>query len=99
MEVLVHMGVEIDQCGNCGGVWLDCDEWTRMTRGRGKDAVRLQVVNRTVADLPCPRCGMVLEMGSHSEETNFLIDFCPGCQGAFFDRGELARLLARNPKP
>lgn len=96
MEPLVQMGVEIDQCVNCAGVWLDQDEWTRMTRGRGKDAVKLSVINRTVADLPCPRCGQVLEMGSHSDDTGFLIDFCPHCQGAFFDRGELARLLSRD---
>jgi Zn-finger nucleic acid-binding protein len=95
MEIFTQMGVEIDQCGNCGGVWMDQGEWTKMTRGRGKDAVKLHVVNRTVADLPCPRCGNVLEMGSHSEHTDFLIDYCAHCQGCFFDRGELARLLAR----
>ena len=91
----MQMGVEVDQCGNCGGVWLDSGEWTRMTRGRGKNAVTLSVVNRTVADLPCPRCGKVLEMGSHSDDTEFMIDYCPNCRGAFFDRGELARLLTR----
>lgn len=90
------MGVELDQCSNCGGVWLDCDEWAKMTRGRGKDAVTLSVINRTIAGLPCPRCGRVLEIGSHSEHLDFLIDYCSGCQGAFFDRGELARLLARD---
>lgn len=96
MEILSQMGVEIDQCGNCGGVWMDRDEWTKMTRGRGDKAVTLKVVNRTPADVPCPRCGHGLEMGSHSEHTDFLIDYCAHCQGAFFDRGELARLLTRD---
>jgi Zn-finger nucleic acid-binding protein len=95
MEKVFQQGIELDQCGNCGGIWLDCDEWTAITRGRGKNAVRLAVVNRTVADLPCPRCGHVLEMGSHSEYLDFLIDYCAHCHGCFFDRGELARLLAR----
>ena len=95
MEKFTQMGVEVDQCGNCGGVWLDRDEWASITRGRGKDAVRLTVVNRTVADLPCPRCGKVLETGHHHAHLDFWIEFCAHCQGCYFDRGELARLLAR----
>lgn len=95
MEPFLLMGVEIDQCGNCGGVWLDNEELARITRGRGRDALQLKVINRTVADMPCPRCGRVLEMGSHSEDLEFLIDVCVECQGCFLNRGEFARLLAR----
>ncbi len=95
MEVFVQVGVEIDQCAKCGGVWLDEDEWFRLTRGRGDDAVRLSVVNRRPTEYPCPRCLTLLEEGNHSKDSEFAIDICPGCGGGFFDRGEMVRLLAR----
>lgn len=96
MESVTQMGVELDQCGNCNGVWLDRGEWTQMTRGRGKDAVTFQVVNtKPIPDFRCPRCQAVMEEGHHHAHDDFAIDQCPSCQGCFLDRGELFRLLAR----
>lgn len=98
MDVFKQLGVEIDQCGNCGGVWLDSGEWTELTRSRGADAIKLQVVNRRECEFKCPRCSVHLEVGFHSEDSSFEIEYCPSCEGGFFDRGEMVRLLARNPK-
>lgn len=95
MEAFVQVGVEIDSCASCGGVWLDHNEWGRLTRGRGDQAVRLTVVNCRPTEFPCPRCRTPLEEGNHSESLDFQIDYCPGCGGGFFDRGEMVRLLAR----
>lgn len=96
MEVFKQIGVEIDQCGNCGGVWLDADEWTDLTRGRGADAVTFEVVNRQETEFKCPRCpSAFLEVGFHSEDSTFEIEYCARCKGGFFDRGEMVRLLAR----
>ncbi len=96
MEAITQMGVELDQCGNCNGVWLDRGEWTQMTRGRGKDAVTFHVVNaKPIPDFQCPRCQTALEEGHHHAYDDFAIDQCPSCQGCFLDRGELFRLLAR----
>lgn len=98
MDKFQQLGVEIDQCGNCGGVWLDADEWTELTRSRGKDAVKLEVVNRRESEFKCPRCPVNLEVGFHSEDDTFEIEFCARCKGGFFDRGEMIRLLARPEK-
>jgi Zn-finger nucleic acid-binding protein len=95
MDVFHQLGVEIDQCNICGGVWLDRDEWRALTRSRGKDAVQLEVINLTPTDFPCPRCGDKLQEGHHSEFSDFIIEHCGRCGGGFFDRGEMTRLLAR----
>jgi len=95
MDVFFQLGVEIDQCNICGGVWLDRDEWKALTRSRGKDAVELSVVNLKETSLTCPRCQGTLHEGEHSKFPDFKIDHCAQCGGSFFDRGEMVRLLAR----
>lgn len=95
MEVFYQLGVEIDQCNSCGGVWLDRDEWKALTRSRGKDAVELVVVNMSPTGFKCPRCSNLLAEGEHEKYPDFKIDYCTKCGGGFFDRGEMMRLLAR----
>ena len=95
MEVFYQLGVEIDQCNHCGGVWLDRGEWKALTRSRGANAVELKVVNLKPTSFKCPRCENKLEEGEHSEHSDFKIDYCQTCGGGFFDRGEMVRLLAR----
>ena len=95
MDVFHQLGVEIDQCNACGGVWLDRDEWKALTRSRGADAVELTVVNLRPTDFVCPRCTGKLEEGEHSSHADFVIEHCTRCGGGFFDRGEMYRLLAR----
>lgn len=97
MEPFFQVGVEIDQCNSCAGVWLDRDEWTDLTLSRGPEAVQLKVIELSSTEWPCPRCQACLEKGRHSVHQDFQIDLCPQCGGGFFDRGELARLLARDP--
>lgn len=95
MDAFFQLGVEIDQCNSCGGVWLDRDEWKALTRSRGKDAVELVVVNLEITPLKCPRCPATLSEGEHQQYSDFKIDYCTNCGGGFFDRGEMIRLLAR----
>lgn len=95
MDVFFQLSVEIDQCNNCGGVWLDRDEWKALTRSRGADAVDLKVINLEPTGLKCPRCKSKLQEGEHSEHADFQIEYCETCGGGFFDRGEMVRLLAR----
>lgn len=95
MDVFFQLGVEIDQCNSCGGVWLDRGEWKALTRSRGANAVELEVVNLRPTNFPCPRCQEKLHEGEHSQYADFAIDYCPRCGGGFFDRGEMNRLLAR----
>ena len=95
MDVFYQLGVEIDQCNSCGGVWLDRDEWRALTRSRGENAVTLEVVNLQPTDFKCPRCKAALQEGNHKEHADFRIDHCTNCGGGFFDRGEMVRLLAR----
>jgi hypothetical protein len=44
----------------------------------------------------CPKCGATLE---EVDLAHIKVDKCPGCQGIFFDHGELDTLLeSREPK-
>lgn len=95
MDVFFQLGVEIDQCNICGGVWLDRDEWRALTRSRGQNAVKLEVVNLKPTEYECPRCHEKLFEGEHSEHSDFVVEHCSKCGGGFFDRGEMNRLLAR----
>ncbi len=42
----------------------------------------------------CPRCGVPLAM---SERQGIEIDYCPQCRGVWLDRGELDKIIERNP--
>lgn len=93
MEKYRFLGVEIDHCGGCSGVWLDDREWVSLTRGRGKDAVKIALVGLKDSGLICPRCQADLETGFKVGREDFEIDRCPNCHGCFLDSGELSRLL------
>ena len=47
---------------------------------------------RTLHFMKCPKCGMDLQT---FELQGVNVDHCPACMGAWFDRGEIERLLDR----
>ena len=79
MKVLTKDGVEIDQCIQCGGIWLDSGELEGLV---GIDPGEKRMPS-------CPGCDSALSLLLlRSVE----VDFCPRCQGVFLDRGELEEL-------
>jgi Zn-finger nucleic acid-binding protein len=94
------VGVKIDECPNCRGIWFDADELRRAKDQREPDASWLDFevwtgsgqVRATATALRCPACGkslVALRYGSREVE----IDHCPGCRGTWLDDGEFRKIL------
>lgn len=102
-------GVLLLGCGVCGGIFLDNEGSTRITRAPDAQIARLaeRARDRAVAfsvdtrpkNLPCPLCAeamrRVVVHGFYD------VDFCPA-HGTWFDGGELTRVMqgyAPRPDP
>jgi len=97
--------VELDGCPACGGIWFDRNELRklkdRLDRGswgnlRWLDD-ELDAIGRSDAkpsERRCPRCEQRQLLSVRFGSTDTVIDWCPGCQGCWLDRGELERIVA-----
>lgn len=60
-----------------------------------KDAAARALPGPVNIPLPCPKCrtpmGLTTLMG-------IAVEKCPSCEGVFFDRGEIEKLVRRNVK-
>ncbi len=89
--------VELDLCGECGGIWLDAGELELLfgdrrildgflTSGDGAAA-------RGEAPRRCPICRARMVKRVTAGDTPVVYDVCPHGDGLWFDRGELAAVL------
>jgi uncharacterized protein len=51
-------------------------------------------VTNPAAGMPCPVCKVPLVM---SDRQGVEIDYCPQCRGVWLDRGELDKIIERDP--
>lgn len=98
------LGVEIDHCPGCGGLWLDDGEVKALAAHPVEaltqlDALEAQIAGFTatdpgmppgVLDRPCPACGGKL---THAVFGPTALEHCNGCHGIFVDRGELDKAM------
>lgn len=97
--------VEVDQCPECGGTWLDAGELERIEETPEKkhheelsaippDVVRSMEMARQQAapQRSCPRCDRAMERREYGYCSRILIDTCPSCRGVWLDKGELSTL-------
>lgn len=95
MRVEVYVGVEVDKCPACEGIFLDRGEMETLISGKaeGADSIEYtELSNQKDMELgTCPRCHveMLAELGPN----NLRIDRCPKCDAVFLDQGELAELV------
>lgn len=94
MTRATRKSVEVDECADCKGMWLDASELAALV-GSWRDLPREGVpANNTITGpLSCPRCDCSLERRTYSEQQRTVVDNCPLCHGIWLDRGELARIL------
>ena len=108
-DPIVIVGVEIDRCVNCGGIWLDGGEIKELIARRtapGSDAeleakiARLSKARATPAaspsgdaDVANVRCPACQGKLTIATFGNTSIEQCNGCDGVFIDRGELAKAM------
>jgi Zn-finger nucleic acid-binding protein len=88
-------------CGSCGGIFLDNEGSTHITRAhdslianlaeRVKDRAVVRTVDTRPSELPCPSCSAPMKR-VHARGVAE-IDLCPS-HGTWFDRGELNRVMS-----
>lgn len=90
-------GIQIDQCGRCGGVWCDAAELPRLVSGEAKEVKRLATGRAEAAVSAragkCPRDGNQLLRVASAKNRAVIIETCPECHGVWLDGGELKELL------
>jgi Zn-finger nucleic acid-binding protein len=98
MVVLELQQVELDNCLNCGGIWLDTGE-LGLLMGTEREARELlapiaNLAPPTRSKRKCPICRHHLEAISvAADQQQVEIDRCPDGHGLWFDRGELRQIV------
>jgi Zn-finger nucleic acid-binding protein len=99
----IHGGVEIDQCSQCGGVWLDHGELEAIleTSPKGNTPIsenssgvhlNAGISNDARQDhLSCPFCSKTLNVVNFAYDSGVIINRCPN-HGIWLDSGELKRI-------
>ena len=87
--------LEIDRCPSCDGVWLDKDELeTIINRELGTviDLVSFTQNPQSGDEAPahCHKCNKPMIVLTGAADVRF--DWCDGCEGLFFDKGELSTI-------
>ncbi|MFH2137114.1 MAG: zf-TFIIB domain-containing protein [Candidatus Omnitrophota bacterium] len=94
-----HSDVTIDFCELCYGIWLDKGELERIAAYEKKDAAKavetlknlLKAENEIVQEqsICCPHCEQQMQKIKFTTKDGIVADKCAGCQGIWFDKGEL----------
>lgn len=97
--------IEIDQCGDCGGLWFDDLEYYPVKEGLAEafdkidkeKLVRPDPVKK--AGLYCPRDNTILKAFSDPYWPNEIrVEHCPQCSGFWFNRGEFSAFQKERQK-
>ncbi len=106
MEVVTRggLGIEIDICGDCGGIWLDVGELDTLLaevavapEPADRQTLRREVHVHTIDSQlgveyrKCPRCATVMMRRNFGGISGVIIDEC-SVHGVFLDAGELEAL-------
>lgn len=95
MRPKTYKGIEIDRCPQCRGIYLDKGELERVEDAQLTSIVDICAYsqkNEAMDDVAatCHRCNRSMMKLRGAGEIQF--DWCDGCEGIFFDKGELACL-------
>ncbi len=91
------MGVKLDVCTQCAGIWFDEGELRLLSR-ESPDSMRkleamyvpeLEIVNAPTGLKKCPRCQVALDTYRYLYDSPVKIDSCPKCNGVFVEDEEL----------
>ena len=101
LHTTMRLGVRMDTCQGCGGVWLDGGELS-MVLARDPDEIRQldQDLTHTAGRhatsvselLLCPLCHVPMEHKPFAGSNGARLDTCDHCRGVFADAGEFTTL-------
>ena len=93
--------IEVDECGNCGGIWFDESELQKIENVR--EAVmwenrKLPKRRDQLKGLVCPKCkdGRLMKKAEHPRDEKVILDYCENCRGIWLDKGELEAIQKEN---
>lgn len=97
-----NVGVVVDRCAGCGGMWFDALELRNVLRDKGAVA-HVDVgpldqrpanacIGQALGGMVCPRDGTPLKRAADLQQTHVIMDYCPSCAGCLLDEGELTDL-------
>lgn len=98
MLILEYEDVEVDFCAECGGIWLDAGELEMLFGGREicerflRGGARKHIGKEEAR--PCPVCGKKMLKEVTAGDPPVVFDECPKEHGAWYDKGELRRILS-----
>lgn len=100
---MTKLGVEVDYCGRCKGVWLDQGEIFYFTRDRRQleKALEQALANAANGDKRSPKSGKTMRVFKLFPGTNaqLILDTCAESGGIWFDGQELERLMHLKDAP
>lgn len=95
----VHLGVTIDVCPACAGIWFDADELTRLNRIDDEILPRIDSMYQPEItqynppwDRMCPVCRVPLLAYHYLYTSDIELDTCNQCGGVWVDNGELEKM-------
>ena len=101
MIVLEHESIEVDYCVSCQGIWLDAGEielllgdavWSGFLESGDLSRARGEARRR------CPICRTKMDKAVTTGPSPVVYDRCPRGDGLWFDKDELAAVLANAPE-
>ena len=100
MEKLEYMSIVIDRCTGCKGIWFDlCEEEHLKNLNAAKifdtgDAKIGKEWNRET-EIICPICHYPMVSREDEIRPHIEFEWCPKCNGIFFDAGEFKEFEQR----
>ena len=93
LSTKAYLGIEVDQCDNCKGMWLDLQELDQL-EDEAFDEDKLKgslMYSSATTNYLCPHCGSQLRQFEY-RATSLKLDYCEA-HGYWLDAGEGERVL------
>ena len=89
-----YLGIEVDKCNGCGGMWLDYEELDQLEDTvYAEDELKGTTVYRSnPSTMNCPKCGKQMKKFNY-RFYDLELDYCDEQHGWWLDKGEEERVL------
>lgn len=94
-----HLGITIDVCPTCAGIWFDADELLLLRELDPSVLPRLDQLYQPAVERYegtgerlCPNCRIPMYRCNYLYTSNITLDSCDQCGGVWVDHGELVKM-------
>ncbi len=94
-EQIEYLGVTVDRCLSCQGLWFDFAEREELLDIDGSETIDTGVADPDIDDLrkiTCINCDVTMIPLSDNEQAHVEYEVCPKCYAFFLDAGEFRDL-------